>query len=120
MKNLIGRIIAENEVNQCTATYQDNSFNNAEITVDKYLNSSVTDECLGFRKNYSKSTNPYEKELAEQALFYLTPPPTTTDVERLFSTAGDIVTDERNRLLPANTEKLLFCRENLPKVNFIY
>ena len=35
-ENLIGRIIAENEVNQCTATYQDNSFNNAEITVDKY------------------------------------------------------------------------------------
>ena len=87
-ENLIGRIIAENEVNQCTATYQDNSFNNAEITVDKYLNSSVTDECLGFWKYYSKSTNPYEKELAEQALFYLTSPPTTTDVERLFSTAS--------------------------------
>ena len=44
-------------------------------------------------KDYSKSTNLFEKKLAEQALIYLSPPPTTTDVERLFSTAGDIITD---------------------------
>ena len=41
-------------------------------------------------------------------------------VERLFSTAGDIVTNERNQLKPENAEKLLFLRENLPKVNFRY
>ena len=75
--NLIERIIAENEVNQYTATCQDHSFHNAEITVDKYLNSPVTDQCLEFWNDYSKSTNPYEKKLAEQALFYLTPPMST-------------------------------------------
>ena len=54
-------------------------------------------------------------ELAES---YLTPHPTTTDVERLFSTAGDIITNERNKLNPA--EKILFLRENLPKIKFQY
>ena len=117
--NLMEKIIAENDVSQCTSICQDHSIDNAEITVDKYLNAIVTEECFEFWKDYSKSTNIYEKKLAEQALIYLTPPPTTTEVEHLFSTAGDIVTDERNRLLPANAEKILFCRANLPKVNFI-
>ena len=51
---------------------------------------------------------------------YLTPPATSTDVERLFSTAGDILTKERNRLLPENLDKLLFCKENFPLINFQY
>ena len=53
--------------------------------------------------------------LSNIAESYLTPYPTTTDVERLFSTAGDIITNERNKLNPANAEKILFLRENLPK-----
>ena len=68
--NLMEKIIAENEVSQCTSICQNHSIDNAEITVDKYLNAIVTQECLEFWK-----------------------PPTTTDVERLFSTAGDIITD---------------------------
>ena len=43
-----------------------------------------------------------------------------TDVERLFSIVGDIITNERNRLLPATAEMLLFLRENLPRINFKY
>ena len=34
--------------------------------------------------------------------------------------AANIITDDRNRLLPANAEKILFCSENLLEVNFIY
>ena len=56
--------------------------------------------------------------MTKMAEIYLTPPPTTTDVERLFSTAGDIITNERNRLLPATAERVLFLRENLPRINF--
>ena len=52
------------------------------------------------------------------AQHYLTPSATSVAVERLFSTAGDILSDERNRLLPANAEKLLFLRENIPKIKF--
>ena len=42
------------------------------------------------------------------------------DVERLFSTAGDILTVERNRLNPETAQKVLFLRENLPIVDFQY
>ena len=50
--------------------------------------------------------------MAKLACYYLTPPPTSTDVERLFSIAGNILTDSRNRLTPENLEKLLFIRQN--------
>ena len=33
---------------------------------------------------------------------------------------SDIVTNERNRLLPETAEKLLFLRQNLPLINFQY
>ena len=42
------------------------------------------------------------------------------DVERLFSIAGAILNQKRNRVIPENAEKLLFVRENLPRVNFEY
>ena len=76
------RIIAENEVSQCTSTCQDHSFTNAKLTVNNYLNATLTEDCLEFWKDWSKSTNLREKKLAGQVLLYLTPPPTTTDVER--------------------------------------
>lgn len=40
--------------------------------------------------------------------------------ERLFSTAGAIMTDLRNRLSASNLEKLLFLHHNLPLLNFEY
>ena len=54
------------------------------------------------------------------AIEYLTPPPTSVDVERLFSIAGQIVSDKRNKLNPINAEKILFLRENLCRVNYQY
>ena len=49
---------------------------------------------------------------------FLTPPPTSTDVERLFSVAGLIASDNRSRLSPETLEKLLFLRENILALNF--
>lgn len=43
---------------------------------------------------------------------YLTPPATSTCVERLFSAAGLIMDVKRNRLSPARLNNLLFLREN--------
>lgn len=51
---------------------------------------------------------------------YLTPPPSTVDVERLFSTCGNILTAKRNRLLPANLEKLVFLRTNYLATGIVY
>ena len=73
-----------------------------------------------FWKEKSTSSNKVWIAMSELAEQYLCPASTTGVVERLFSTAGDIVTNERNQLKPENAEKLLFLRENLPKVNFRY
>ena len=44
---------------------------------------------------------------------YLTPPPTSTDCERLFSMAGQIMDEKQANLLPDNLKKILFLRENI-------
>ena len=73
---------------------------------------------LEFCKNYEKKANIKIKlALTKMAKKYITPTPTSTDVERSFSTAGDILSNERNRLVPENLAKL-FSRENLPAVGF--
>ena len=49
---------------------------------------------------------------------YLTPPPTSTNVERLFSYAGLIADPRRARHQPERLEKILFLRENLAILAF--
>ena len=91
--------------------------------LEHYSNSKTMEESsdvFAYWKSMSESTKPIERVAAKLAAYYLTPPPTSVDVERLFSTAGDIITNERNRLLPENASKILFLRENLPHVNFDY
>ena len=95
-----------------------NSYTQAETVINEYLDAETTDSCLLFWKAYSESGNTIKKSLAMLAVSYLTPPPTSTDVER--RTAVDTLTKERNRLLPDNAEKLLFCHENMPLLNFQY
>ena len=89
-------------------------------TLRWYQESKLESDPMSFWKEQSCSANEIKKKLSEIAKYYLTPPPTSVDVERLFSTAGDIVTKERNRLNPKNAEKILFCRENLPILNYQY
>ena len=52
---------------------------------------------------------PILSKLAQQ---YLCAPPTTVASERLFSGAGDVYDDKRNRLAPDNAELLLFIKNN--------
>jgi len=52
-------------------------------------------------------------QVAEVARRYLSAPATSVPSERLFSAAGLIYTDRRNRLLPERAEMLLFIRHNL-------
>ena len=86
--------------------------------LENYAMGENSDNCFEFWKEKSSSGNKIWEILASCAETYLTPKATTTDVERLFSTAGDIITNERNRLNPATAEKILFLRENLPKLKF--
>ena len=64
--------------------------------------------------------DPVRMAFSDTAKKYLTPTASTVSVERLFSTAGDIITTERNRLLPENAKMILFIREALPLINFQY
>ena len=47
-------------------------------------------------------------------------PASSVDIERLFSTAADIVTNDRNRINPEKAEKVLFCHENFPRNKYQY
>ena len=51
---------------------------------------------------------------------YLSIPPVSVPSERLFSTAGQIATDTRNRLDADKIEMLLFLNKNLKCFNFKY
>ena len=56
--------------------------------------------------------------LIKCALRFLTPPATSTAVERLFSGAGLILEDKRQRTDPEKLNGTLFLRENLLMLNF--
>ena len=89
--------------------------------LEQYASAVETDaEALAFWKAKASSNRPIDIVASKVAELYLSPPATSVDVERLFSTAGDIRTQERNSLLPENAAKLLFLKENLPRIGFNY
>nr|CAD2134103.1 unnamed protein product [Meloidogyne enterolobii] len=51
---------------------------------------------------------------------YFSAPATSSESERLFSTAGLVVSNLRTRLLPDNVEKLLFLHNNLKIYDYKY
>lgn len=52
--------------------------------------------------------------LAQAAQAYLCAPCTSVDSERLFSAAGNIIDEKRNKLTAKNAEMLIFLKVNLP------
>jgi hypothetical protein len=58
--------------------------------------------------------------LTRLASKYLSSPASSSEPERLFSTAGLIVNDLRKKLLVENVEKLLFLHHNLTIYGFEY
>jgi len=51
--------------------------------------------------------------LSEIALKYLIVPATSVPAERIFSKAGQILSAQRNRLLPKNLDILIFLNKNM-------
>ena len=58
--------------------------------------------------------------LAKLARKYFSAPATSAESERLFSTAGQIITNLRSSLKDENVEKLLFLHHNMKIYNFNY
>ena len=84
-----------------------------------YLASKLENSCLAWWEKYEASSKCKIKlALCKLAKQFLTPPPTSTNCERLFSVAGQIMDEKRANLLPENLEKILFLRENILITNY--
>ena len=91
----------------------------------KKKNSSLFDNSnivhpLEYWEMASRGGDLIDIKMCELALHYLTPPASSVDIERLFSTAADITTNDRNRINPEKAEKALFCHKNLHQINSQY
>ena len=60
------------------------------------------------------------QRIAGVARRYLGAPCTSVESERLFSSAGHVFTDQRNRLAVERAEMIIFVKHNLPAINFDY
>lgn len=93
--------------------------NSAEIMVEMYLKEPVLSYLEHIHPlTYWKEKKPLWPCLADLACKYLSIPPSSAASERLFSSAADVVSQERNRILPEKAEMLLFLKKNLPVVGF--
>ena len=66
----------------------------------------------------SRPNDNLKKALIRVAKRHLTPPPSSTNVERLFSYGGLIATDHRSSLSGEKLDQILFLRENALMANF--
>ena len=113
--SLFDELIAESENSDGSG----NCGNEAEVVVEMYLKELVL--------SHSEHVHPLEYWQSKKAIWpclshlackYLGIPPSSAASERLFSSASDIVSTERNRLLPEKAEMLLFIKKNLPIVGY--
>ena len=91
-----------------------------ERVVNSFLTSRLEKDNLKCWAKFEEQSvdSPIALALCRVARKYLTPPPTSTNSERLFSVAGQVMDENRARILPDSLEKILFLRENLVTCNF--
>lgn len=84
---------------------------NSERELSQYIHEKVIPRNIASLKwwNENKTRFPVLASLARQ---YLNIPASQTSSERLFSTAGNIVTNDRARLLSSNVEQIAFLNKN--------
>ena len=88
-------------------------------TIEAYLRLPLEEyRCL---KQYEEAASPADnlkKALLKVVRQHLTPPPSSTNVERLFSYGGLTATDHRSSLSADKLDQILFLRENSLMANF--
>ena len=80
--------------------------------IDHYLSEPVIDFHQASCDSWWMENNRRFPLLSELAQRYLSAPATSVPSERVFSDAGNICNDKRNRLAPERTETLLFIKKN--------
>ena len=90
-----------------------------QSVVDAYLK-EATQPRKSDPLSYWKRNQENLPHLTNLAMRYLCAPPASVASERLFSTAGNICTELRNRLSPTKVEYLLFLNKNLPALDYDY
>ena len=66
----------------------------------------------------SSANDKIKRNLIKVVRRHLTPPPSSTNVERLFSYGGLVATDHRSSLSCDKIDQILFLRENVLMANF--
>jgi hypothetical protein len=97
-----------------------NSRQRAEVEVNEYLKLkrlSIGDDPFLFWTGDYATKWPLLAKLARK---YFSAPATSAESERLFSTAGQIITNLRSSLKDENVEKLLFLHHNIKIYDFNY
>ena len=98
---------------------EDDCGTEAEMIAEMYLKEPVISRSEHMHPlQYWQSKKAVWPCLAHLACKYLCIPPSSAASERLFSSASDIISAERNRILPEKAEMLLFIKKNLPVVGY--
>ena len=91
-----------------------------DTEVDQYLKEPLIQFHRANSHLWWKDNTHRFPQLSILARKYLAPPPTSVASERLFSTAGDIYDEKRNRLAPERAEALMFVKKNFPLIGGNY
>ena len=91
--------------------------NSTTVIVDRFLAEPLVPFHSGVCYSWWKDNTSRFPLLAKLARKYLSAPPTSVPSERLFSSAGHIYTEKRNRLSPDKAEQLLFITGNLELIS---
>ena len=84
----------------------------ATSELDRYLQEPVLDYKVGNPFMWWNENRVWFPDLARIAQRYLSPTATSVPSERLFSSAGSLYSDRRNRILPKQAESLFFIKSN--------
>ena len=90
------------------------NISSAASQINLYLSEPVIPNSHGQPLAFWKANKDRFPALTQAARVFLSAPCTSVDSERLFSTAGHILDEKRNRLTPKNAEMLIFIKANLP------
>lgn len=119
IENLDRNEVTENEnVNYASNSALDFIFHNSQVSIndsrselDMYIQDTEINHNLSPLEWWKTKEGKYPR-LAKIAKKYLCIPATSASSERVFSTAGNIVTSKRTCLLPENVDLLVFLHKN--------